>query len=42
MTSAEQIARLDVALRPFPVDYAFIGGGVLRCSSPIRPPPRSA
>ncbi|MBQ3809649.1 MAG: hypothetical protein II839_02380 [Kiritimatiellae bacterium] len=29
MTSAEQIARLDVALRPFPVDYAFIGGGVL-------------
>ena len=29
MTSAEQIARLDVALHPFPVDYAFIGGGVL-------------
>jgi hypothetical protein len=29
VTSAEQIARLDTALRPFPVDYAFIGGGVL-------------
>lgn len=29
MTSAEQIARLDMALSAFPVDYAFIGGGVL-------------
>lgn len=29
MTSAEQVARLDAALNPFPVDYAFIGGGVL-------------
>ena len=29
MTSAEQIRRLDAALVGFPVDYAFIGGGVL-------------
>ena len=29
MTSAEQIRRLDAALDGFPVDYAFIGGGVL-------------
>ena len=29
MTSAEQIRRLDIALDGFPVDYAFIGGGVL-------------
>ena len=29
MTSAEQIELLDAALSPFPVDYAFIGGGVL-------------